>query len=84
VLVHGIGYKVLVGLCLYRSVSGMAYILSGCIPDGQAIHHSDSRQVLNLDGGSAVGDDGAGMDDGDEGYTAGLWLHGDRSRQADG
>jgi hypothetical protein len=29
----------------------MAYILSGCIPDGQAIHHSDSRQVLNLDGG---------------------------------
>jgi hypothetical protein len=32
----------------------MVYILDGYIPDGQAIHHSDSRQVLNLDGGSAV------------------------------
>jgi hypothetical protein len=78
-MVYGIGCWV--GLCLYRGVLDMAYILSGCIPDGQAIHHSDSRQVLNLDGGSAVVGDRAGMDD-DEGYTAGLWLHDDRGRQA--
>lgn len=47
-LVHGIRPG------LYRGELGMVYILDGYIPDGQAIHHSDSRQVLNLDGGSAV------------------------------
>ena len=31
-----------------------AYILDGDNVDGQAIHHSDRRQVLNLDGGSAT------------------------------
>jgi hypothetical protein len=44
-------YRYRTGSDLYKGVLGMAYILSGCISDGQAIHHSDSRQVLNLDGG---------------------------------
>ena len=61
----------------------MVYILDRYIGDGQAIHHSDSRQVLNLDGGSAVTGRVGGMDD-DDGYPLGLWLHDDQSGQTDG
>lgn len=53
----------------------MGYILDGCAVDGQAIHHSDSRQVLNLDGGSAVVDDRAVVDDDEAAADAELWLH---------
>lgn len=60
----------------------MGYILDGCTVDGQAIHHSDSRQVLNLDGGSAVVDDRAVVDDDEADTDAELWLHGDRGRMA--
>ena len=68
---------------MYKGELCTGYILNRYISDGQAIHHSDSRQVLNLDGGSAGIDDGAGMDD-DDGYAVGLWLHGDRGGQAGG
>jgi len=68
---------------LYRDELCTEYILDRYVSDGQAIHHSDSRQVLNLDGGSAGIDVGAGMDDG-EGCTLGLWLHDDRGGQAGG
>lgn len=60
----------------------MGYILDGCGFDGQAIHHSDSRQVLNLDGGSAVVDDRAVVNDDEADGDAELWLHRDRSRTA--
>lgn len=75
VLVHGI---MVVGVCTGVTV---LYILDGYIMDGQAIHHSDRRQVLNLDGGSAALGDELGLDDdGDD--AGGLWLHGDRGRWA--
>lgn len=41
------------GRCVQR-VIGKGYILDGYGVYGPAIHHSDSRQVSNLDGGSAA------------------------------
>ena len=70
-LVHGMG------LGFVKGKSLVVYILDGSSVDGQAIHHSDSRQVLNLDGGSDVVDDRAVVDDDGADGNDQLWLHGD-------
>lgn len=60
----------------------MGYVLDGSGVDGQAIHHSDSRQVLNLDGGSAEVDGRAVVDDDEADLDGKLWLHGDQDGMA--